>query len=218
MDYIKYTPELSNNWSRAQQHISKHTPSLIQRVASSMTTSQLQSKFWLGAEIKNLNIQFNNTAVIGGWYCHILAEVLIGNLNIGFVCNYDIDRDVQIGSYKFNRRYKDSGKYLSSRRNLFLQNIEGRQLYNECGPLDLIVNPSCEHMWYMSKLKEKHFTNFKEMPVWALQSTDEEKYDDHINCVSGPDELADQAGMTHVYYSGTKILDSGMKRFMVIGR
>ena len=40
----------------------------------------------------------------------------------------------------------------------------------------------------------------------------------HINCVSGPEELAKQANFTELLYSGTKILDSGMKRFMVIGK
>ena len=30
-------------------------------------------------------------------------------------------------------------------------------------------------------------------PIYVLQSTDEDKYEDHINCVSGPEELAKQA-------------------------
>ena len=54
--------------------------------------------------------------------------------------------------------------------------------------------------------------------MYVLQSTDEDKYDDHINCVRDPEELADQSSMSHIYYSGTKTLSNGMKRFMVIGR
>ena len=50
------------------------------------------------------------------------------------------------------------------------------------------------------------------------QSTDEDKYEDHINCVSGPEELAKQAELINVVYSGTKILANGMNRFMVIGK
>jgi hypothetical protein len=119
-------------------------------------------------------------------------------------------------SYKFNKRYKDAGKFKATKRNIFTSNIDNDQ--RNKGLVDLVINPSCEHMWHMKHIRNKHFDIGHNGPVYALQSTDEEKYDDHINCVSGPDELADQAGMTHVYYSGTKILDSGMKRFMVIGK
>ena len=217
MEYLKYNPQLSNNWSRAQNYASKHiSPWIVNRILDSMTTSQLQSKLWLGTEIDNLNIKFNNAMVLGGWYCHSLAEILIGNLDINFVCSYDIDPDVQVMSYKFNKRYKDAGRFKASKRNLFTKRIEGVQLNK--GPVDLVINPSCEHMWHMKHIRDKHFYLKRDCPIYALQSTDEEKYDDHINCVSGPDELADQAGMVDVIYSGTKVLDSGMKRFMVIGR
>ena len=216
MEYLKYSPSLSNNWSRAQNHVFKHTPWAINRIVDSFTTSQLQSKLWLGTEINNLDIKFKNAMVLGGWYCHALAEILIGNLNIDFVCNYDIDPDVQVMSYKFNKRYKDAGKFKATKRNIFTSNIDNDQ--RNKGLVDLVINPSCEHMWHMKHIRNKHFDIGHNGPVSALQSTDEEKYDDHINCVSGPDELADQAEMVNVYYSGTKILDSGMKRFMVIGR
>ena len=48
--------------------------------------------------------------------------------------------------------------------------------------------------------------------------SDDESYEDHINCVSNPEELAKQANFTEVLYSGIKELDSGMNRFMVIGK
>ena len=45
-----------------------------------------------------------------------------------------------------------------------------------------------------------------------------DKYEDNINCVNGPEELAEQAEFVDIMYSGTKRLDNGMDRFMVIGR
>ena len=60
MEYLKYSPSLSNNWSRAQNYVFKHTPWAANRVVDSLTTSQLQSKLWLGTEINNLDIKFNN--------------------------------------------------------------------------------------------------------------------------------------------------------------
>ena len=45
-----------------------------------------------------------------------------------------------------------------------------------------------------------------------------DEYDDHINCVKDPEELADQANLIDIKYMGTKKLSNGMNRFMVIGR
>jgi hypothetical protein len=83
------------------------------------------------------------------------------------------------------------------------------------GNLDLVINASCEHMYPMTRFRK---LNYGKNYLYALQSTDDEQWDDHINCVSGPDELADQAGIVDLMYSGTKELNNGMKRFMVIGR
>ena len=58
---------------------------------------------------------------------------------------------------------------------------------------------------------------FENRPLYVLQSTDDEQWDDHINCVSSPDGLIEQAEITEVLYSGEKMLDNVMKRFMVIG-
>ena len=37
-----------------------------------------------------------------------------------------------------------------------------------------------------------------------LQSTNENKYEDHINCVNGPEELAEQIELVDIMYSGAK--------------
>jgi hypothetical protein len=82
---------------------------------------------------------------------------------------------------------------------------------------DFIINTSCEHMFPMRRFRELNEGFFNDA-VYVLQSTNEDKYEDHINCVSGPEELAEQAELINVVYSGTKVLDNGMNRFMVIGR
>jgi hypothetical protein len=82
---------------------------------------------------------------------------------------------------------------------------------------DMIINTSCEHMFPMTRFKKLNRGFFNDV-VYVLQSTNEDKYEDHINCVSGPEELAEQAEFVDVMYSGTKTLDNGMERFMVIGR
>lgn len=217
MDYIKFTPEMSNNWSRAFAETAKQKPWAVERIKNSMTASQVESKLYLGSELEKIGKGWNNVAVIGGWYCHFLSAVLIDNLDCKFVCNYEIDKDAQLISFKFNHRYKAEGKYLSYRRNLFLQNLRSDE--KERGPIDLVVNTSCEHMYHMSALREKHFKNILvPSPLFVLQSTDNDQYDDHINCVSDAEELAEQAGLVHIEYMGTKKLSNGMNRFMVIGK
>ena len=52
--YIKYTPELSNNWSRAWTETQKQRPWQFKRLTSSSTTSQLQGKLWLINELQKL--------------------------------------------------------------------------------------------------------------------------------------------------------------------
>jgi len=216
MNYIKYTPFISNNWMRSLNYVHKEKPHLFQRVLDSFTESQLESKLWLNNELNKIQNEFNNVAVIGGWYCHVLTNILIENFNAQFVCNYDIDKDSKTLSYKFNKKYKDDEKYYCSNRNLFsvYQPIEGRQRYQ--GEVDLLINTSCEHMYYMKDLLKRNFTTSR--PLCVLQSTDNDEYDDHINCVKDPEELADQANLIDIKYMGTKKLSNGMNRFMVIGR
>ena len=76
-------------------------------------------------------------------------------------------------------------------------------------------------MWYLHPLFAEHrfysLNKFKKPPVYVLQSTNDTQWDDHINCVSSPNELIEQAGIIKVLYSGKQELDNGMKRFMVIG-
>ena len=80
---------------------------------------------------------------------------------------------------------------------------------------DIIINCSCEHMYPMTKFYE--WNPELQDPIYVLQSTDDDQYDDHINCVGSPQELADQAKIAHVLYADTLRLSNGMNRFMVIG-
>ena len=80
---------------------------------------------------------------------------------------------------------------------------------------DIIINTSCEHMYPMTKFYE--WNPDIGDPLYVLQSTNDDQYDDHINCVGSPEELAEQAKIADVWYSGSRVLPDGMTRFMVIG-
>lgn len=215
MEHINYCPNLADNWSKTISSVSKLQPWAVERVAHSMNKSQLEGKLWLGTELYNTQpCGFKNAVVIGGWYCQFLAEILINNNKVDFMCNYDICEDSKAISYKFNKRFKASGQYLASTKNIFTMKLNENQ--TEIGNIDLVVNTSCEHMFNMERIRDIHFQDSD--PLYVLQSTDEDKFDDHINCVGSTDELIEQAKLTDIKFAGEKILANGMRRFMVIGK
>jgi hypothetical protein len=206
VEHIKFTPEMSNNWSRSWAETEKQRPWAFNRLLDASTTSQLQSKLWIVNELINLNIKPNRVALLGGWFAHLITPLLVDELNAKSIINYEIDEDAKMISYKLNRRYKNT-IYKANKKNIMINEIEN--------DFDLVINSSCEHMFPMKKFRQLN-SHLKSM--YVLQSTNETKYDDHINCVNSPEELANQAVLENVLYSGSKILDNGMTRFMVIGK
>ena len=57
VEHIKFTPEMSNNWSRSWAETEKQRPWAFNRLLDASTTSQLQSKLWIVNELINLNIK-----------------------------------------------------------------------------------------------------------------------------------------------------------------
>ena len=204
--YIKYTPELSNNWSRAWTETQKQRPWQFKRLTSSSTTSQLQGKLWLINELQKLDLKFTKVCLVGGWFAQLITPLFFDNFKVDIIHNYDIDEDAQLISYKFNRRYKELGKYKAIRTNTLIHPLKEEY--------DLVINTSCEHMYPMKKFRELN----PELKSWfVLQSTNETKFDDHINCVNSTKELAEQGELKQILYEGQLTLDNGMTRFMVIG-
>ena len=210
VDFIKLYPEVVNNWARAWSETERERPWAYKRVQDSMTISQMEGKLWLVSEMENLNLGCKRAALLGGWFAQFITPLLIDTLGFEFVGNYDIDKDAQLISYKFNRRYKTTEKYKAYSSNLLIKSFKKLKQ----GPYDCVINTSCEHMYPMRLFRKLN-------PDWngfyILQSTNEKKYVDHINCVNSAEELSQQSEMKEVLYQGEKLLNTGMTRFMVIG-
>ena len=217
VDHIKFTTEIAEDWKSVLSLVHhdeyKHC---IKRIRDASTSSQLQSKLWLVSEIINLGINVERVALLGGWYANFIVPLLIDELGASFIHNFEIDQDVKQLSYKFNKRYKDEKIYKCYIVDVMFSPIWQYMKQGESG-FDLVINTSCEHMFPMRKFLKMN-RGFFDNSIYVLQSTDDDQYDDHINCVNSPDELAEQANFVDVLYSGTKILDNGMNRFMVIGK
>ena len=220
--------EYSRSWKQSFVGVDKEYPHCLRSLASATSVAQLESKLWIIDELKQLNISPNIVGLLGGWYSNFLTPLLLSNLGVSFVWNFEFDQDVKAISYKFNRKYKEEGKYECHSTDVMFEKIAKKE--ERFGAFDLIINTSCEHMFPMHRFRKINTSDssdghrygsdavFGGDPIYVLQSTDEDKYDDHINCVSSPEELAKQANITEILYSGIKVLDSGMKRFMVIGK
>ena len=207
-EYLKYTPELANDWKNAFSHTKKSMPYVFDRVVISCNASQLQSKLWIIEELTNNNIKPVNVCGLAGWYCQYIVPLLKDNLpSVKEIYNYEIDKDVVDMSYKFNKRYKDDETYKVNIKNIMFNSIEK--------DFDIVINCSCEHMFSMWKFRE---INEEMNPIYVLQSSNDDSHDEHINCVNDERELIDQAQLKDVIYSGSLELMNGTKRFMVIGK
>ncbi len=212
MEYLKYTPEMARDWKNA---INASEGYLRKRVADSMNESQLVSKMWLVEELSNLNVKPVNISLLAGWFAQYIVPLLYDNIeSIEWIENFEMDRDIKRVAYKFNTRYKKEDKYKVSIRNVMFGNL----ISLSSPTFDTVINCSCEHMYPMSKFKKLKNTGVDDNALYILQSSNDTQYDDHINCVNGADELADQANLIDVLYAGEKLLPNGMTRFMVIGR
>ena len=212
MDYLKFTPELAHDWKNAIS-ATESEPYLLKRVTDSMNRSQLESKLWVVRELSELMLFPKSVVILGGWYANFMAPLLFQH-GVSYITNFDLDPDVKRISYKFNKSHKDDETY-----KCYLTNVMFEPVFNikyKSKP-DMVINTSCEHMFPMTRFKKLN-RGFSNDVIYVLQSTNEDKYEDHINCVSGPEELAEQAEFVDIMYSGTKRLDNGMDRFMVIGR
>ena len=217
VDHVKFTPAVARDWKSVQSIVrSDKYRHCARRVEDASTSSQLQSKLWIIKEVNKLRIDVDRTALLAGWYANFIVPLLIDELGTSMIYNFEIDEDVKQLSYKFNKRYKEDKTYKCEIVDVMFSPIWKKMKKGETG-FDVVINTSCEHMFPMYKFRDLN-RGFLDNPIYVLQSTDDDQYDDHINCVSSPDELAEQANFVDVLYSGTKVLDNGMNRFMVIGK
>ena len=249
VEFLKYYSYTAANWVSTHTEISKRWPWCMSRVKNSFVKSQMESKLWLIEELTKVTSP-KRVALLGGWYAHIITNLLIETAGAEFVKNFEIDEDAKLISCKFNREYRKRGQFSAEKCNVMFSKISPPMGYlnkfgldpNRAPPVwapdvktrkinfpsgkpkieidfikfDTIINTSCEHMFDMSRFREIN-PKYKHT-LLVLQSTDNDSYVDHINCVKDENHLAEQANIVDIKYMGSKKLSNDMTRFMVIGR
>jgi hypothetical protein len=168
-----------------------------------LSKGQLYSKLWIIKELKKLDLNLDNVALLCGWYA-VLANMLFDNFKITSISSFDIDPSCEKVADELNLQHViNEWKFKAHTRDINTFSFNGFQT---------VINLSCEHL-----LNQTWFKNIKTNTTVILQSNDFAKIEDHVNCVQNVDELILQFPMKELYYCGSINLND-YNRYMVIGR
>ena len=203
----------------------ENNPAIIQ---DAMSRSQMRSKIWLVEELAKINSNYDNVAVMAGWFGQI-KTIYDKRLTYSKMRIVELDKDAcKTSDYIFNitnlENYKVKAVHadineLTLHKNGYewdVENFKEDTMYGEKFLPNLIINTSAEHMtedWF-------HQIRFKEMesnPIVAIQSNNMFDGEGHINCVYSADHMKKKFPMKEVLYEGELQL-KGYKRVMIIGR
>jgi len=160
----------------------------------SMSDNQTSCKHWLVSELTGVCYPDPQTIyVAGAWYGIVLVPMLQHYFPNSMFELHDIDKTTT----KISRRLFDNDDKVT------VKNRDCSQLVYE----DMLINTSCEHMAPL---------NIKRGTFCVLQSNNYTALEEHVNCVEGPEQLAEQYELSTVLYQGT-LPRSNYDRFMVIG-
>jgi len=168
-----------------------------------LSKGQLYSKLWIIKELKKLDLDLGNVALLCGWYA-ILANMLFDNFILGSISSFDIDPSCEKVADELNIQHVINGwKFKAYTQDINKFHMAGFQT---------VINLSCEHL-----LDQTWFDKIKDDTIVILQSNNFTKIEDHVNCVQNEDGLILQFPMKELLYWGSINLND-YDRFMVIGR
>jgi hypothetical protein len=203
----------------------ENNPAIIQ---DAMSRSQMRSKIWLVEELAKIDTNYDNVAVMAGWFGQI-KTIYDKRLTYSKMRILELDKEAcETSDYIFNITNLENYKVkavcanineLTLHKNGYewdVENFKDGTKYSEKFLPDLIINTSAEHMseeWF-------HQIRFKQLesdPIVAIQSNNMFDGEGHINCVYSADHMKKKFPMKEVLYEGELQL-KGYKRVMIIGR
>lgn len=191
-------------------------------LSDSLSWGQLKSKRWLISELENLNIDLGTIFLCAGWYATLAAMLFDSNLKIEKIRSFDIDPNCANIAETINRHnVKDSWRFKASTEDIL--NLNYKDFYYTsyrfdgsdvelCDTANTIINTSCEHIQNF----EEWYAKIPSCKLVVLQSNNYFDLPEHVNCVQGPIDFAEQSPMTELLYQGVLELPK-YTRFMRIG-
>ena len=219
MEEIKFNYNLGNFGDTMNRVILRDYPHKTKDFVESFLSNQIRCKTWLvqnlASKLAEKKDHFNPTriTILGSWYGNVIVPLIIEYMPyITEIDLVDMDEDTLLIARKFmmfTGQDKVKINYMCEDIN-FMEFDDFRT--------DIVINTSCEHMFPMSSVSFKNDNDV----VYALQSNDMVDVREHVNCVQSESELAEQANLSILYYSGSKNLKGSestyYNRFMVIGK
>jgi hypothetical protein len=188
----------------------------------------MRSKIWLVEELAKINTNYDNVAVMAGWFGQI-KTIYDKRLTYSKMRILELDKEAcETSDYIFNITNLENYKVkavctnineLTLHKNGYewdVENFKDGTKYSEKFLPDLIINTSAEHMseeWF----HQIRFKQLESAPIVAIQSNNMFDGEGHINCVYSADHMKKKFPMKEVLYEGELQL-KGYKRVMIIGR
>ena len=190
--------------------------------------SQIKSKIWLIEELAKIKTNYDNVAVMAGWYGQI-KSIYDKRLTYAKMRIIELDKAAcETSDYIFNLSNLENYKVksvnadinnLTLHKNGYEWNVENfkeNTKFTEKFTPNLIINTSAEHMteeWY----NQIRFREMESNPVVAIQSNNMFDGEGHVNCVHSIDHMKKKFPMKDILFEGELQL-KGYKRVMLIGR
>tara|TARA_B100000925_G_scaffold66422_1_gene45297 strand:- start:9006 stop:9689 length:684 start_codon:yes stop_codon:yes gene_type:complete len=221
MEEIKYSYDIGKFADILNRVIFRDYPHRAKDFVESFISNQINCKIWLVTELKNIlerkGITAKRITIMGCWYGNIMAPLLLDNIEgLEQIDLIDMDEDALLIGRKFLQKRMDDGKVKINFMTKDVNFDEFDDFYTQ-----VVINTSCEHMYPMSSVI---FRNDKDV-IYCLQSNDMHEIREHVNCVSSPEELAQQSAIEKIYYRGVHEHKAAIdlkretyNRFMVIGK
>jgi hypothetical protein len=209
-------------------HMYSRYNSDIETLNDALSRSQIKSKIWLIEELTKIKTNYNNVAVIAGWFGQI-KSIYDKKLTYAKMRIIELDKSAcETSDYIFNlsnlENYKVKSVHSDINNSILhkngyewdVTNFKENTSYKEKFLPDLIVNTSAEHMseeWY----NQIRFKEMESNPIVAIQSNNLFGIPDHVNCVYSVDHMKKKFPMSKILFEGELQL-KGYKRVMLIGR
>lgn len=165
----------------------------------SFRPTQIASKKWLVQEVCNFRMHWDRVLVLGSWNGVLLYELFntYGDVN----CFDFLDNDPL--THKHRDIYFEVNDLPKNYNSIEMDATE----FSDHESYDLVINTSCEHMPDIPAIYG---------PLYALQSSDQEEVDDHINCIKETRQLSTKNNINKRMLEGKRSMGSH-HRYMVIG-
>lgn len=199
-------------WSDTLEFIAHKYPHRYKDFAYSIRKNQWQSKSWLMEHLSMINEKENPVVwVLGSWYGSVIVPLINHYIpNSKAIHLFDYDEEVFEICYKLHSKWNK--KIVRHCQDINFQ-IDVLKSY-DVQP-DIVINTSCEHMWYMKDLLLEN----KDI-LYAFQSNNFDQEAAHINIALNLEMFKKQCGLTEIEYEGSIPFhdhDDKYKRWMLIG-